>query len=201
MTIQIKDGNGDLLHVAASGTGTAGDPIIPVHSSPSGGSQKLRLDRYLDTSGDGTGTKSAIGNYSGGQEIFYIQPPAGTIYRLARMLVFVEDSGSFDSGSYGNGIVLTNGIEVRVQDGSGTISDMTNGIPVKTNPHWKRLCYDAVRSNYGTGNESLGVRWTFTKAGQFIRLDGDSNERLEVLLEDDFSGLVAHNFLVQGYIE
>ena len=164
------------------------------------GAQKTLLARYLDTDGSGTGTKTAIGNYST-PTIFYIQPPAGTIYRLSRMLPFVEDVGTFDSGSYGNGITLTNGITVRVQDDSGTLLDLTDGLPIKLNTHWARLCYDMAISKFGTGNEYLHARWTFAKSGQMVRLVGNNNERLEVVLNDDFSDLVSQYFMVQGYIE
>ena len=43
------------------------------------------------------------------------------------------------------------------------------------------------------------VRWTFAKSGAPIRLDGAKNARLEVLLNDDLTGLVDHHFVVQGY--
>ena len=170
-------------------------------SISSTGTQKKLIARYLDTNGDGTGTKTAIGEYQAGAEIFYIQPPTGQVYRLSRILPFVEDAGTFDSGSYGNGITLTNGITVRVQNDSGTIVDLTDGLPVKLNTHWARLCYDLTISKFGTGNEYLHARWTFAKSGQMIRLVGDNNERLEVVLHDDFSDLVSQYFMVQGYIE
>ena len=117
------------------------------------------------------------------------------------MIVFIQDTGAFDSDKYGNGIALANGIQVRVQDDSETISDMTNDLPIKTNTHWARMCYDIDLNTFGVGDEVMVVRWTFNKAGQFIRLDGSQNERLEVVLNDDFSALVDHTFLIQGYIE
>ena len=33
--------------------------------------------QFLDTNGNGTGTVDATGDYSAGEEIFYISPPAG----------------------------------------------------------------------------------------------------------------------------
>lgn len=193
-----------LIH-GADGTNdgdVAGANPLPV-STASSGTQRLPLFRYLDLNGDGTGTKSASSVHeSPTDNIFYIQPPAGKIYRLARMIVYIEGAGSFDSGRYGNsGTPLAEGIVVRIQDDSGTILDMTNGLPVKTNSQWGRLCHDVEHRSFGSGNESLTVRWAFTKTGQYIRLDGDANERLEVFLDDDFSNLVDHTFMVQGYDE
>lgn len=159
-----------------------------------------RLDRYLDIVGDGSGNTDVTGDYSSVEEIFYIQPPKSTFFILERMLIFIQDTGAFDADSYGNGISLANGIVVRVQDDSDTLLNLTAGKPIKTNAQWTRLCYDVSLSNYGTGDESAGVRWTFSKAGHPLRLDGSKNERLEVVLNDSFVDLVDHTFLVQGYI-
>jgi hypothetical protein len=158
-------------------------------------SKATRFDRFLDTNGDGTGTKSAIGDYSSGAEIFYIQPPAGTVYRIARMIVYIEDDAVFNSDGYAAIAApgLSTGIQVRVQDDSGTLNDMTDGLPVKQNMQWKRFCYDIKVSEFGAppaGNESMAVRWTFNKAGPYIRLNGNKNERLEVVLNDNLSTLV-----------
>jgi hypothetical protein len=201
MAVKIKDGDGATKYIVASGTGTLIDPYIPIHGSSSSGAQPIRIDQYLSVNGDGTGASSAIGDYSSTEGIMSIQPPPGTVYRIARLLVYIEDSGSFDSGLYGNGTALTNGIVVRVVDDSSTISDLTAGKPIKENQHWGRACYDTNHSSYGSGNESLAVRWTFTKAGVYIRLDGDNNERLEAVFNDSLTALVDHTFLVQGYVE
>jgi len=160
-----------------------------------------RIDRYLCTNGDGTGTKSATGDYSGAEEIFFIQPAAGEIFLLERLIVYVVDVGAFDADKYGNDITLTNGIVLREKDDDGVIADITDGLPIKTNSHWARNCYDVAHYSYGTGNETLAARWTFSKAGSPIRLAGDENNRLEIVLHDKLDGLVEHTFLVQGSIE
>lgn len=156
------------------------------------------MSQYLDSVGDGTGTKNLIGDYSGAATIFKIQPPAGEIYHLNRLMVYIEDVGTFDSGSYGNGISLTNGVKFRISDNSGVLHDMTP-INIKKNVHWDRTFFDVKINNYGTGNEALIGRWTFANDyGAPVILNGDNNERLEVVLEDDFTGLVEHYFLTKG---
>jgi len=197
--ITIRDGLG-VKQTMETAQQTGGEHR-PVHSVSSDGPQKKHIVRHLDTNGDGTGLIDATGDYSAAEEIFYIQPPAGSVYRIARMLVHVEDSGTIDSGKYGNGIVLTNGITVRSKDDTGVIVDYCGGHPIIVNQHWAMMCYDVTRSNYGAGNEHLNARWTFSKSGQFMRLVGDNNERLEIVFNDDFTGLVAHHFTIQGYIE
>ena len=156
---------------------------------------------FADTDGDGTGTKNAIGNYAGGQEIFYIQPPTGVVYRVHRMLVSYEDAAGMQAQEYGNtGAALTNGIQIRIQNDTETLSDITDGVPIKTNAHWGRMCYDVDVKSWGSGDELLCARWTFAKSGAAIVLDGSRNERLEILLNDSFTGLISQYFLLQGNI-
>lgn len=182
-------------------------------SSSGYGPVPTALYRYLDTNGDGTGTQNANGDYSGASsEIFYIQPGPSEIIRLERMLVLVGGrKNDFYTDSYG-GIAggLTNGITVRVQNDSGTVLELTNGIPVKTNADWGGLCFDAevYPSSNGNVDSYLRVRWTFARSGYPLRLNGANNERLEIVLNDDFSGdsggtlfIRKQLFQVQGYYE
>lgn len=155
--------------------------------------------RYLDINGDGSGNENANGNYSVTPETFYIQPPEGEIYEIHRLVISIEDTNNFQAEEYGDlGSALTNGIQVRLQDDSGTISDYTNGSKVKTNAQWGGLCYDVDVKSWGAGNELLVARITFVKAGQPILLRGDHNERLEIVLSDNLSGLISHQFMAQG---
>ena len=59
-------------------------PMGPAGSEPNyRGKVPLILSRYLDTDGDGGGTKDAIGDYSGGEERRYF------IFSLPQLL-FIE---------------------------------------------------------------------------------------------------------------
>ena len=166
------------------------------------GSQKTIISRFLDTNGDGTGSINANGDYSSAAGIFYIQPSINENYRIARMLVSIEDTAGMQADEYGNiGSALTNGITLRKQNDLGTIVDYTDSNPVKTNSQWGGFCYDVDLKTWGAGNELIVVRWTFTRAGQFIRLSGQDSERLEIVVNDNLTGLVSHKFLAQGYIE
>ena len=167
------------------------------------GTVKEMISRYLDTVGDGSGTKQAIGDYSSGED-FKITPPSGQIYRITRLVVFIEDTRTFDPNKYGNlGDALGNGISIKTKNANGDIKDLTDGIPITNNAAWGRVCYDATVSNYGgtPANEALHVRWTFAKSGTVIRLVGDNGEFLAAELSDNLTGLIEHTFLVQGYVE
>lgn len=163
--------------------------------------------RYLDTVGDGSGTKNAIGNYSATEEIFFIQPPGNQVFRIVRMIVLIGGKASqVKTDNYGSLAALSTGVVVRT-NGDGGILDLTDGVPVKTNAAWGGLCYDSeIYSSTSNTDTYNRVRWTFERAGYPVRLDGSLNQRLEVVLNDDFTApasdaLTSHYFMVQGYIE
>jgi hypothetical protein len=154
--------------------------------------------RYLDTNGNGTGTKSVTGDYSGAEEEFYIQPPNDEVYVIERMLVFVRDDGVWSTEKYGATTSVSTGISIEVRTSTDTtLLDLTDGIPIKTNGGWGRLCFDSDVKSIGSGDSMLLVRWTFGKSGRPVTLL--EGERLAVVLNDDFQTLVDHTFQVQGY--
>jgi len=165
------------------------------------GPQKNLFFRYADVVGDGTGNANANGNYVTPTD-FKVVPGAGQILRIARFILMVEDSGSFDSGYYGNGLTLTNGLKPYVER-NGVRQYIVSGgqPPILTSGDVAGFCHDLDLRSWGSGNQFLTARWTLTKAGQFLRLDGDNNDEWGVELQDDFSGLVKHRFMVQGYYE
>ena len=159
---------------------------------------KVMFSRALDTVGNGTGTSNAVGTYATPTD-FFIKPAAGQVFEITRMIVNVVDTVGMDADAYGNGITLTNGIKIFVADDTGDLFEITDAAnPIKTNGDWAHYCYDADIKTWGTGNEHLVVRWTFAKAGQPIVLHSTYGQKLIVRLNDTFTGLVEHNFIVQG---
>ncbi|MEW8120070.1 MAG: hypothetical protein AB2792_23160 [Candidatus Thiodiazotropha sp.] len=156
--------------------------------------------QYLSTSGDGTGTTNANGDYSSSVTEFYITPSGNDPYNVSRVIIGVEDTSGFQAQEYGNlGSALTNGIEVKcIDEHDRVFNDLTAGIPIKTNAQWAAACFDAELKTWGAGDELLGVRWTFAKAGVPVLLK--PGERLSFLLNDDLTGIVAHTFFAQGHI-
>jgi len=169
-------------------------PIIP--------NGRQYLNRTLDTVGNGSGTKNAIGDYSGGGlETFFIAPPATQTFLITRFLPQVVDAGSFDAASWGNGITLANGVKVAVVRGSTDEIDLTDANTLKTNADWGRVCFDVFVSTWGVGNEYLHARWSFFKGGvPGLYLHGAHSDKLVVTLNDDMSDLVAQYFAVQGHV-
>jgi len=144
-------------------------------------------------------TIDAIGDYAAAMESFRITCKAGIQkLHIHRMIVNIEDVGNFDAAKYGNNITLTNGINVCVRNAADTILvNLTGTAKVQTNAQWAAYCHDAVLHNFGVGNQSLTVRWTFANMGKAISLS--AGEYLSVELNDNFDGLVHHNFMLQGH--
>ena len=155
------------------------------------------IHQLLDTVGDGSGLKEANGNYSVAAGSFRLKHASG-IADIYRMIVMIEDAGAFDSGLYGNGIVLTNGIRVYLKNSLNVVMEEFTGFPILTNGDWAGHCHDHEHHSFGSGNEVVSVRWTFDKSGQPLTVNFGAGEYLEVYLNDDFSGLVKHRFSVQG---
>ena len=170
------------------------------------GHQRLIISRFLDTNGDGTGTKNFIGDHTPSEA--FIAPATGQIFRIARLIVSIEDESGIKAGLYGGLPALTNGITITQADDSGELVDFTDGYPIKTNGQWGLLCFDVDLKSWSVTptEEMVLVRYNFKQpprqgTGQFIRLIGDNGGRLSIHLNDDFDTLLSHRFMVQGYVE
>ena len=131
---------------------------------------------------------------------FFVRPPPGEFWRISRMIVFIEDT-KIIAAQYGNQGLIPNGVRLYVANDHGELNDLMDGGSINTSAEWAEYCFDADVKTWGVGNEFMPVRWTFTKAGVPIRLDGSKRERLAILIQDDLSGLATHEFIVQGYRE
>lgn len=157
--------------------------------------------RFLDTNGDGTGSKEAIGNYSDGglgatDFFFNCDHPQGCL--IHDLIIFIEDSGGVISAEdYGNLGTLTNGYLIEVKDAADSVLlDYTDGLPIRENAHLERIALDAELTAWGTGNSTLVSRISFDRSGQplFLR----NGDKIVVTLNDSMVGLISHNFRVRG---
>ena len=153
--------------------------------------------RFLDTNGDGTGTTNATGDYSITPEEVYFE--AAVNCDIHRLIIHIGDTGGIQAQDYGNiAGGLTNGYTVKALDASqAELIDLCAGIPILTNGDIGRYCYDVDLKTWGSGDEFIQARWTFSKAGSPLHLP--KGYRLSVTLNDDFTGLLQHYFMVQGY--
>jgi hypothetical protein len=152
--------------------------------------------RFLSSDGTTTGTKNAIGDYSGAVMTFWIEGPM----TIERMIVSAGDTAGMQAQEYGNiGAALGNGVKLGITDGGVEVVDLMDGEPIKTNAEWGAMCYDVDVKTWGSGAELLVVRWTFSKSGRPLHLE--TGQKLVITLNDDLRGLTDHRFLIQGYYD
>jgi len=156
-----------------------------------------RIDQFLSSVGDGSGTVNANGNYSIASDDFFIAPPAGEKYVITRMIPLLEDNSSFRAEYYTGSGALAVGVDL-IKSVGGVETSLTP-IKIKTISGFAGYCHDISRIDFGAGNDFITLRWTFALAGATLVLDGATSDKLIIRLADDLSALVTHRFLVQGY--
>lgn len=125
-----------------------------------------------------------------------IIPAYNEVYLIHRLIVRIEDSGSFSAGGYGGLAALTNGISLlRMQ--RNVEQENIGALPIKTNGDWKARCHDSDPAAFNT-DKIISARWSFDKYSAGYLLIGNEREEIHILLQDNFTGLDAHTFLFQG---
>jgi len=119
---------------------------------------------------------------------------------INRMLVYIEDTGTFDAEKYGNGLTLSNGIKVQIIDAEGNVDlDFLDGFTITSNGEWKAMCHDYAHDAEGVGDENASVRWTWGKSGKLVEMK--AGMKVRVTIQDNLAGLEKHWFQIQGYQE
>ena len=148
----------------------------------------------LDTNGDLTGNVNA--NVDGSVTPVTFKYTATQNVTIRRMIIGLEDNTRFTAEGYGGIPKLTNGVTLTVDRADGREYRTFLQPPVKSLAQWAFYCYDITYTDWGSGNNFATACWTFKESGTDIYLAaGDS---IKVFINDDLTGLVAHNFVIEG---
>lgn len=161
----------------------------------------VRFSQFLSINGDGSGEANISGDYSLDPRIFYIQPAPNEIMEIGRLVVHITDAGTLPRDEYGGlGDELSNGIDIKVTNArSDGKSILTSLIKTNANLHHLTDMGFSLTSFIG-GIESLAAVFNCTTSrNECLILDGSQNHKIEVLVNDDFSGLVEHHFIIHGF--
>lgn len=164
----------------------------PLDFAYTAGSNVIAATRELDVNGS-----------IGSPEIFVVSGPGGAAGGLeidiVRLMISMITSSAADLSLFGNLAALTNGIVLRRND--GTVRNIWNA---KTNLDLLNLAYDLTiyqSTNPAQGVDGIGCRYTFggqDKHGTVVRLG--VNETLELLIQDDLTGLDQFRIIAAGSV-
>lgn len=141
------------------------------------------------------GEIQATGDYSTEWKSFYINPGPDECLVIRRITILVEDGKQLKADKYGRDLVLNTGICVQLTR-CGETRHLLDDVPIRTNADLIKLCYHAEIKEFGSGKEILVARWVHPTTG--LRLIGASNDILEFVMRDDFSGLSQHTIIAEG---
>lgn len=169
---------------------------------------RIPFAQFLDRNGDGTGSIEGNANFSAAAVDFFYTPQATFTPKVRKLTLTLETNtpaGNFDNlvSNYGSIVGgLTNGILVRIF-ANGVFKSLAGGIRLKTNGDlYSAFSTKAVYIPNKGMNQILGLILSAT-------YDFDDNsianglapgDKVVVTLNDDFSSLFKHRFLITGSV-
>jgi len=164
----------------------------------------LELDSPLDyaftTSADCTrGIYHLNVDGSGATIIAHTSVPPGVQWDVVRVMFTILDNTPMDDSLFGGIAALDKGILLRVKN-----SIYKNIFNCKTNGCFADQMYDvSYAPKAPAGFYGLRARRTFAgqeKNGITLRLVGDDEDELQLLIQDDLTGLTDFRMVVQGHV-
>jgi len=127
-----------------------------------------------------------------------VGPGSETIIDITRIMGIITDGSAMDDGKFGGIDALDNGVVLRLSNGV-----MQNIWNVKTNGDIALLAFDAQYTDKSPAGEN-GFRFRNTYAGQSkhgVALRLAPGDTLEILIQDNLTGLTKFNMLAQGHFQ
>ena len=108
----------------------------------------------------------------------------------------MTDTSAMDDALFGGLTALTNGLVVRKKV-NGVFSTHAN---FKYNGKFADSMYDITYADKApAGSYGLRGRWTIEASGSIIRLDGANGDELQILVQDNLTGLSSLHWNAQGH--
>lgn len=131
--------------------------------------------------------------------IFSILPFALQKGDMVRCIPEFRGANPMDFETFGDLPALANGIVMRVNNGDGTYRNLYN---FKDNGDVIKQCFDHdFFTNIGNNSRAMVARLTWggqSKRGVVIRLEGDIFESLEIVVQDNLTGMTRHHWTGNG---
>ena len=163
-------------------------------------SSGLPYQFFLSSNGLQTGTINAIGNYSASPTDF--RYTASSRFEIYSLVINISDASKFNQSFYGGmSAGLTNGIKFFVDVGGGIELPLLRSevFPVKQNNQWLSIASRAELTSFDGTAQTLSVYLNIVESyGRTFPLD--SGQKFIARLNDDFTGLTGHTFILRGTV-
>lgn len=213
-TLSAPTSVGDTTIAVVSGTGFSAGQVIAIKDSGNNTrfsvitnvvSNTITLDSSVDivlASGSTVEVvlvdlQSTAGSLAS-PKIYILEPPTNEVWHILRLIFSMTHAAAADLSKFGSITALTNGILVRTNI-NGAIQNIANW---KSNNDIKQAMYDVEFTDRAGGGSPYGTsgRFTLGKLGVALKLDGATGDKIEVLVQDDITGLGFLGFNGQGHI-
>lgn len=158
------------------------------------------IGKRMDSVGDGTGTTEFNEDFSGGSAtVARFRAPENEIVRITRTIIWLEATADFQADRYVPTIVgdLSVGINVEAIDANDALLiKFTEDEPIHTLGEYGKFSVGGSTST-DNGNNTRYFSAHFAALG-LVLVEG---EAVQFTLNDDFSGLKEHRFLLAGIRE
>lgn len=156
----------------------------------------IHVFKTLDTVGNGSGTKNAIGDYSASPTQFKLVCPANHAYTIEMMMIHISSATNFTLTGYGSLAALTNGVVIGATVG-GVTNTLNAADPFKSNDDWAHVSAFVNHLTFVGSGDSLAIPFSIGDFGTpLVLAAGDS---LFVTLNDNFTGLTSQHFIAHGF--
>lgn len=127
---------------------------------------------------------------------FSIKPPAGIKWDITGINFNITDATAMDDALFGGATALTNGILVRRADGTNTkMLEVTNN-----GGFGEQHCTMMYSDKAPSGSNGLLISLDITnKFGVTVRLDGDYDDELQLLVRDNLTVLTKFVMTARGH--
>ncbi len=128
---------------------------------------------------------------------FSIGPASGTAWHILQVRFGITDGSAMDDALFGGITALTKGVLIRRKD--GTYKNLFN---LKSNTDFLMACQSAVYADKAPSG-SYGFRAVKdyqVQHGVVISLDGTAGAELELVVQDDLTGLTSFRVNVIGHV-
>ena len=205
-TITVASGvgfaNGDSIQIESATIVEATFPTI----ISGGGTTTLVLDRPIDNDFDiGDSVEKVDANMavdgSGTPVSFRLLPDTDQVWHVIRFLIGMVHGSAADDSKFGNVASLTNGCALRGYSGATgqyrTFTNWKNNSDIKMDMFDLNYTDKAGGGNFGSnGRGSLKIG-----TGAIAEIDESAGDFVELLIQDDLSGLIKFNLKGQGHAE